>query len=182
MARTGCRRPVLSGKAKLLLKDRTAGADKADLVLWRWSRGARTDAADFGDPGATDQYAVCIYDATGSSLLFVANAPAGGACGTKPCWKALGKPPASKGFRYRDKERTPDGLLKVRLKPGADGKAKIILKGKGENLSVSPQGLPALPLPLPVTVQLQAGNGECWGATYSTALVNGPTTFKAKSD
>ena len=43
--------------------------------------------------------------------------------------------------------------------------------------------LPAVTsLVTPVTVQLRRAGGGCWGASFSTPSVSGPTLFKAKSD
>jgi hypothetical protein len=69
----------------------------------------------------------------------------------------------------------------VILKAGADGAAKIIIKGKG--LGVDMPALGALTSPL--TVQLKrAGGTVCWGATYTfpPALKNTSTMFKDKAD
>ncbi len=89
------------------------------------------------------------------------------------CWRALG----TKGFKYKDETQTPDGLDSILLRAGAEGKAKVMVKGRGSNLE-----LPALPLTLPVTVQLRAENGECWGATYFLeGAKNTPDQFKAKA-
>jgi len=41
---------------------------------------------------------------------------------------------------------------------------------------------PLLPLALPLRVQLQASNGECWEAVYSTSLENDAAGFRAQSD
>jgi hypothetical protein len=111
-------------------------------------------------------------------VLLRAAAPAGGLCGAskpKPCWK-----PTKKGYKYVDKDLTPDGLQRVDLKEGLlDGKAKILVLGKGDDLP-----MPALPLPLPLRAQLHAGNGRCWEAAYSAAGVkkNEAAEFKAKAD
>ena len=133
--------------------------------------------AFFGDPVAgPTNYVVCLYDQGG--LRLDATAPAGGTCGTKPCWRRTG---ASK-FIYTDKLLDPDGLLKVVLKPGfAAGKAKITVKGKGPNL-----GLPALPLTTPVRVQILQRLGQfprfCWEATFGTSTRNDAQRFSARSD
>jgi len=80
-------------------------------------------------------------------------------------------------YTYRDGKRTPDGLARVILGAGTDGDARVMVIGSGENLRV-----PILPLTPPVTVELQAANGECWGATYSSPVVNGIGEFRAKTD
>ena len=112
---------------------------------------------------------------SGGGLLLKSDAPAGGVCGTKPCWKALG----IKGFGYKDPLRTPTGADKVLLKAGLAGKAKTQFKAKGDNIQSF-----ALPLSLPVTAQIQSANGQCWAATFSlpSASKNDGSQFKGKSD
>lgn len=156
---TGCRRPVVAGRARLIIRD--AARDRSDKLLFKWKKGAATSAADFGDPvsGGTD-YELCIYDLAGPALLFAARAPAGGICGGHPCWKAA----TGGGFRYKDRYRTPDGLDRLVLRPGEAGKARIVVKGKGELLT-----LPALPLApgYSIAAQLHNSAGTCWEATFS---------------
>jgi 6-phosphogluconolactonase (cycloisomerase 2 family) len=175
MPKTGCRTPVVDLKSTLILKDKTP--DTKDLLVWKWVKGAETSFADFGDPSGTDSYTLCLYDASGpASVLRLATAvPAGETCGGQPCWAVLG----SNGYRYKDVEHTPDGILKALLKSGEAGKAKIVLKGKGENIPA----LPLLPLALPVRVQLQSTAGACWESGFDAAgqIKNDPTQFKGKA-
>jgi hypothetical protein len=68
--------------------------------------------------------------------------------------------------------------VKLKLKAGATGRAKIYARGKGVLL-----GPPAPPLTLPVTMQLLISNGittECWQTTYATSSTNGGTKFIAR--
>jgi len=170
----GCRTPIVAGGSSLTIKDKEAGAK--DRLVWKWAKGAATALADFGDPGATDGYTLCLYEepAAGPSIRLQAAAPAGGVCAGRPCWSAR----ASK-LKYVDKERTPDGLQKVDLKAGADGKAKVAVKGQGELLTV-----PSLPLEPPFRVQLLGAHGVCWEARYSAAGIrsNVPALLRARSD
>jgi hypothetical protein len=179
-AKTGCRTPAVPLKSKLLLVD--AADDAHDQLRWKFVKGAATDAAAFGDPTTDEDYVLCMYDASdpGGALLLENRISAGGTCGTKPCWKALGDPPASKGYRYKNKDRTPHGIQKMVLKPGVDGKSKVVIKGGQDHVFEGGPGAPALPLALPVTVQLQNASGECWQATYDTdgVGVNDPGFFK----
>jgi predicted acyl esterase len=172
--RTGCRLPTKTGSSPLTLKHRTP--DTKDTLTWKWAKGSTTAFGDLGDPLDADGYTFCLYDGGSPSgaLLFEASAPAGGLCGTKPCWKQVGSSTNPKGYKYSDKELTPDGIKTLRVLAGMAPKAKAIVKGKGENL-----GLPPLPLPLPVVAQLQAANA-CWEVTYGSATTNGPSVFKAK--
>ncbi len=169
-----CKVPTEPFKSQLVLKDKTP--DTGDVLAWKWTKGEATALADLGDPVAADGYTLCISSSSpAGALLLEAHAPAGGLCNDKPCWRAAG----TKGFRYKDKERTPDGLDKLGLVPGAEGKAKVIVKGKGQSLA-----LPALPLAPPLQVRLVAAGGACWQATFSAAGVtkNDAGQFKAKSD
>ena len=170
--RSACKLTTAPLKSVLQFKDRTP--DVGDQVVFKWSKGQATQTADFGDPINTDDYALCLFDGVGG-LLFESRAPAGDTCGTKPCWRALG----IKGFSYKDALHTPEGVDKIILKAGLQGKAKTQFKGKGDNLPAF-----SLPLSLPVTAQLQAENGQCWEATFSTAgsKKNDATQFKGKSD
>ncbi len=168
---TGCRAPAQAGKGTVLLKDKSP--DKKDGLNWKYIKGAATTLADFGDPLTATDYTLCIYDQSAADQpILLAHAPAGGTCGTKPCWKAI-----KGGFKYNDKLFTPDGLQQVLLKSGPATKAKILIKGKGDNLP-----MPTLPLSPMVTVQLKNESGVCWEARYSTAQKNVPVQFKAKAD
>jgi hypothetical protein len=170
--RTACKLGTLPKKSSLLFNDKTP--DTSDQVTFKWVKGQETQTPDFGSPLTSDGYALCVFDAA-NNLVFKSTAPAGGVCGTKPCWKALGV----KGFGYKDSARTPDGADKITLKAGLAGKAKAQFKGKGPDLPSF-----GLPLPLPATVQLQSGNGQCWAASFSAAGVstNTATQFKGKAD
>jgi hypothetical protein len=140
---------------------------EASKLEWVWNAGSATTAADFGNPLSTDDYTLCVFDGTQPAphLLFSASAPTGSTCGAKPCWRAVGDPTGRAGFAYRGRSPfSSGGLSRMRLRPGRSGRAKIAVQGRGSNL--------ALPSPLlvapPVTVQMQAGSGQCWEATYVT--------------
>jgi cysteine-rich repeat protein len=167
-----CRTPTLPAAAQLQTKSVVAGVK--DLLKWKWTKGQATTLTDFGDPVTTDAYALCVYG-PGPATLLGAPIPPGGACGSKPCWKATGN-----GFKYTDKTGAVAGLTGIELKPGDGGKASVQVKGKGSNL---PFGSLPQTLPLPLTVQLQR-DGQCWGATFSAAgaTSNADGQFKGKSD
>jgi hypothetical protein len=174
---TGCKGMTKPLKATLFLQDRSP--DDLDQVKWKWSSGEATSFQDLGDPLHADAYALCVYDAS-SQLLMRMVAPAGGTCGTKPCWKMIGSAIVPKGYKYKDFDGLPNDLDGLVLKAGADGKAKMTLKGKGVNVP-----MPALStLALPLTTQLQSGNGQCYEATFSSSgvTVDTSTLFKAKGN
>jgi cysteine-rich repeat protein len=168
-----CRAPTIPGKSQLILKNYFLGSDR-DTLKWKWGKGAATSAAALGNPLSTTDYELCVYD--GTSLVIGSRATAGGNCDGKPCWKAIG----GGGFKYQNKGLYPNGLQKLTIKAGPDGKAKILVKGKGSWIR-----MPSLPLsqnPM-VTVQLINGEGECWRDTYSApARANESGIFKDKGD
>jgi hypothetical protein len=136
----------------------------------------------FGDPLGVDAFTLCVYDASSTGVVYRGDAPTGGTCGTKSCWKGLGKPAGSKGYAYLDKGATPHGVRMVSLRPGVAGKARTAVQAQGDLVSVSPTRFPTMPLVLPVRAQIQATNGECWAATFGTPLRNDAAKFQAKSD
>jgi hypothetical protein len=159
----GCLQP---GKALLFIKE--LSPDSKDQLLWKWDKGEATDALDFGDPESATSYTWCLYedpDGNGSqpsSLLLALEVPPGGVCAGKPCWKALG----DKGFKYKDKELMSDGASQLLLKAGDEGKAKVLLKGKGDNL---PFPVPFLAFSPNAVITAQLVNDEltCWETSHS---------------
>jgi 6-phosphogluconolactonase (cycloisomerase 2 family) len=175
----GCDQPTQAGAAKLLVKDDSL-LDRKDKVVWKFVRGPATTEGDFGDPAGTfNDYALCIYDGSATGAFLEALMPTGGGCGRGndlggvPCWKAV----PGKGFKYKRRDTVPHGIVAAKLLAGAEGRTKLIVKGKKEVLPLG-SGTPTLP----VTVQLQNANGDCWEAVYSTARRDDGVIFKAKSD
>ncbi len=152
----GCRAPIAPRASSLRVK---LGDPSHQSLQWKWTRGAATTPAEYGDPtiATGTSYALCLYDG-GPSLVAEAHIPAAGLCGTgaKPCWRAT-----SKGWVYKDSFAATDGMKTITLKGGAAGSASIIVKGFGTALDVPP--LPAAP---PLTMQLVNSAGLCWDASY----------------
>ncbi len=166
-----CRLPVKPGKSKLVLRDQLI--DARDKAVWKWASGQATAFGDFGDPMSTDDFELCLYSGGGTSILLSSRMPAGGDCAGKPCWSVAGP-----GFKYKDKEGTPDGASKLKLKAGSEGRAKAVFLGKGSLLDLGSLG----GVELPIRAQLRNSSGACWEATYSTAKTNDAASFIAVSD
>lgn len=158
----GCRNV---GRATLAVTDATP--DTHDRLVWMTKQGTGTTPADLGDPRNTTGYALCVYDGGGG--LHTATAPAGGTCAGRACWSS-----AARGFRYRDKDRTPDGIDRLTLDVRGPGDTRIAIKALGENLDT-----PAIPLALPVTVELRNADGVCWQSTFGAAGRNAAGRFRA---
>jgi len=165
----GC---TVGSKSRLSMRHRPpAGQDR---LSWRF-RGAAVDPADLGDPRVDTRFALCFYASTPASL----EVPAGSLCSGDPCWRGLGRPPGSKGFRYWDPAAATDGVSRVLLHPGDVRQGRADLDGRGDQLT-----LPALPVGFPLRVQLQGGNGSCFEATFSAAGVtrNDARLFLGRAD
>jgi len=164
---TGCRRPTRSRAASLSIHHRSDASN--DRLSWRWTHGAATSKGDFGNPLATTDYQLCVYDGSGRTIGR-AGAPPGGSCGSRPCWHET-----ATRFTY---VRAGRSSLTLALRAGADGKAAILARGSGVALDLSP-----MPVSQPVTVQLKSSDGTCWEATYTApASANGPAKFVDRSD
>jgi hypothetical protein len=160
-----CRQPFVGGKAFFLLKDK---ADPSDRVIWKWLLGSDTDKAEFGNPLGTESYRLCVYD--GGTPLFDMGANAGATF-----WRDT-----PSGYTFKNRDTTSDGTQGIILRAGDDRKAKIIVKGKGDNLDMPALGA----LAGPITMNLHQSSGPlCWGATYSSPFLrNDSEIFKDRAD
>jgi hypothetical protein len=148
------------------------GLDLRDRVSWKW-KGAGVTFPDFGDPTLATSYRLCVYDADSNvrSVAVTTSAPAGGTCGTRPCWKT--KP--ERGYQYINRTGSADGLTKLKLSTnGADGSIKVTAKGAGFDA-------PELPLEQDVDVvaQLVSSDAGCWQTTLTMpASINDDSRFR----
>ncbi len=173
---TGCRFTP-PGKSQVKIKDRAR--DRKDRLNWRWKRGAETTLEEWKNPvEGSATYRLCVYDSSAKDQpLSEIDVPPGGVCDGDPCWTLL----EDKGYKYRDKLQTPDGIEGMNLVHGLGGKAKIKVKGKGENLRTPT--LAPIGLALPVTVQLLIDDGIttlCWQSVFTTVKKTSDEDFSAK--
>lgn len=162
-----CRAPIARLKSRLLIKRGTT-PEKSKLS-WKWTKGAATALDDFGDPTDDTAYALCVYDARRGIPTLIARVAADPGQG----WL----PKGTKGFQKKDSEGVTDGLRKLALGAGPDGKAKITLAAKGAGTPAN-----ALPVTTPLTAQLRNDVGVCWGATYASPKKNDATQVNAKGE
>jgi hypothetical protein len=131
-----------------------------DRVTWRIPKLEATSAADLPDPQTTD-YAVCFYLLDSHEELVLGHeaiAAAGVGCGRPRCWTRN----ASGGVGYAGGPLRPDGIVSLRVRPGAHGKAQLGFVGRGTNLAFpGPQWIFGGEL----IMQVQAG-ASCWSAYY----------------
>lgn len=167
-----CRQPTAERKSVLLLRDKMP--DDRDRLVWNWRKGEATLKSEFGNPLATDGYALCLYE--DDALVQGFEIPAGQQCSGRPCWKET-----TRGFSYKDRDLTPDGVSTLRMTEGqVDGKTTLGVRGKGVRL-----GMPDLTaLTGVLEVQLQrTGDPLCWGAVYTPPFKkNNGLLLRALSD
>lgn len=158
-------------KGKLKYKNDPTGTD--DVLSWKWSNGIATTQGEFADPTDSADYQFCMFGerSGGPDVLIAAEVPA-----DATLWRAIG----SKGYKYKDKTATHDGISKIVAKGGADGKAKIIVKGKGAALS--DPTLPLAPGTSGIRVQLtNPATGVCWESEFPFGTVSvDDTSIKGK--
>lgn len=154
----GC---ALPGKASVrVLHD--AGDPARDSISWKWGRGGAFDSADLGDPTSTTSYSLCLYDHEGGVVRTVARLEAS----VGAAWK-----PAGAGVAYKDPAGAGSGLRKIKLKPGAAGRAKVLVSATGAAMGLAaPYSVDALFAQDPdVVVQLVNNEGHCWSSTFASA-------------
>ncbi len=140
-----------------------------DTLSWTWKGGVPISQSDFGSPDSATDFSLCIYDSEGLKLS--STIPAGGTCGGRDCWREK-----SKGWYYGGASTPPDGIRRVRLKPGDANQATLKVSGRGTDLSI-----PDLGLAPHVTVRLKRDDGTpCWQSHFHTPEVNSSKRYKAR--
>jgi hypothetical protein len=173
---TGCFDTVTPKKSVLTFSRRGGDPAKGGL-RWRW-KGEATAATDFGTPKFGTGYALCIYDTSANPQPRIqAQVPASGTCGSIPCWRDLGGNVGG-SVEYYYGATNDDGVLRMRLDPGATDRNNVSVQGKGVNLN-----LPSAALSPAVTVQAQARNGKCWSAQFGSFIrKNEANAFSGRSN
>lgn len=153
-----CAEPM-AGKSVLVVRD---NADSSrDKLVFRWRGEAALAGEDFGNPTATTDYELCIYDDKPSpggpaTLVYSLSAPHGAK------WSLTGA-----GYRMLDPSAAPDGVRLIKLRPGGAGKSKILVKGKGANLGLVPHNDGVFfSQSDDVTVVLRASDAQCFKSVF----------------
>jgi hypothetical protein len=136
----------------LILKTDPDGGDGERLRL---RLKDEVDPADLGDPTATTDYTLCLYQIDNSGVRRTIASmliPAGGTCSGSDCWSGGSR------FIYKDKTMSTDGIRSIRL----DSKG-IAIAGAQSNLPLPP----ALIADRSVTTKVTASDGtstKCWSS------------------
>jgi len=167
----------------LIVNEKVAGKEK---MILKMLKGPASTQSDFGDPTVTagTTYDICLYDGSGSIAGALRVDRAGDACGAKPCWKSIGgAPPDGKGFLYKDKSTSSDGVKLIKVKAGSANKTKLIAKGKNNSKAgqlEQPTGITgALAGASSAIAQVHAG-GTCYSMDFTDVKKAEPDFFKAK--
>jgi hypothetical protein len=148
-----CHQGTVPRDAKLRFAD--SANDARDALRFASARGAATELAELGDPRVDTDYQLCVWIVSDGEPALVADplAPAGSG------WTAR-----KHGFRYKAAAGVnADGIRKLRVRAGADGKTLVRVRAKGAAVEK-----PALPLAEGDTAVAQLHNtlGECWQAVF----------------
>ncbi len=158
-----------------------ASHPKFDFLSWSWHQGEETTLADLGDPTVDTDYALCVYDGAATAQTEL-EAPAPG---TDSLVLGLDAPSGrgwvesffSAGFDYFHVGNL-DGLNTIHLEPGDEGEAHALVIGSGAGLGLDAlEGIDGDQ----VISQIQASNGQCFGAQVGVSFTNGPQ-FPASTD
>ncbi len=137
---TGCLTAFQKGV--LLVNEKNPGKEK---IVAKFIKGPPLSQTDFGNPlntGGT-AYDLCIFDAFGQLAGSFTIDRAGDLCDGRDCFKKLGQdPPNGKGYKFKDKGLTSDGVLLALMKGGGPGKSKILVKTKNSE-GTMPTGIAA---------------------------------------
>jgi hypothetical protein len=103
---------------------------------------------------------------------------AGDLCRGKPCWKTIGgDPPDGRGYTFRDRDTTSDGIKTLLLKGGDEGKSKVVIRGNGANL---PSGVTAaLVSTTDVRLHLRLDGSSCLATTLGDVRTQHADRFRA---
>jgi hypothetical protein len=151
----GCRRATLPLKGSLAIKN--PGGVTKDTILWKLKKGEATALGDLGGPATTYQF--CLVDGVGTTLYSTETLPLDTCVSGAACWRDT-----TVGIKYTDPNGGAEGLRKIVVKSGEDGRA---------GATVRVQGQPGftfgfLPFALPVTVRLANSDGQCWAESFGT--------------
>ena len=171
-------------RASLSVDERRSGKEKLSASF---SKGPALAQVQFGDPtlvGGTD-VALCVYKDDGARAAALEVARAGASCGSKPCWKPLGKPsPDGRGFAYKDAAGSADGVRSLKLKGAGAGKSSLSVGASNRGPTVAsalPTGIAAaLATTTEVTLQLHTSDGACFEATLDDVTRQEVDRFKAR--
>lgn len=146
-----------------------------DRLTWKWSKGEAVDQGDLGSPATDTTYTLCIYDSSAASANLAGRL-------TVPPSIGLWQDRNPNGWKYSNKAGWQDGVTKIDLKTGIDGKAKVTLSARGSILALPPafSGSEFFDQDPSVVVQLRAG-AECWTSEFVApgTKLNSAGGFKA---
>jgi hypothetical protein len=173
MAREDCYQSSVPASGSLSISDAPSGKDR---LVWTWSNGVGTSEADLGDPTVSGDYAVCLYEKSGSSAGLISewDVRAATTCGADPCWKKT-----TDKVSYSDKKLAQGSVARISVRAGSNGdKLRVSILAP----ALSPPRLP-LDTTSPVRIQLlNTGTNACWESVHSQARTNEPRLFRSMAD
>jgi hypothetical protein len=167
----GC---IASEKGVLLVSEKTASKEKLKISLKKLL--PTVTQSQFGNPiSGTTIYKICVYDSSNQLSGEYTVARAGDLCDGLSCWSAV----KDTGYKYTDKSAAADGILKMTLSGGDQGKGKVSVIGKNGTGKMPLGVAAALTGDTSVTVQLLTSDAACFGLTLADVKKADGLVFKA---
>lgn len=145
-------------------------------LKWNWQSGEAFSQNVLGNPLASTDYRLCVYDSVSELdrlAAWVEIAP------SSTRW--IDKNP--KGFKYKDKTGSEDGASAIKIQPGGADKTRVKMVAKGANLVLPDAVGPGyFHQDSQVVVQFVNSSGTCWTTEFlgDDMLTNTTDSFRAK--
>lgn len=169
--RTDCIGEAVPSRSRLHIRQKP-GVPNRDRFSWKLRKAASMTPGVLGDPTQDTGYELCVYVEVAGSCSLILHPDAAAGSG----WKRR-----HRGFAFKAKAGVhPDGIRKLRLRTGKNGRGRIVVKGKGPLLD-----LEALPMPegASILVQLYNDEDQCWSTEFGAApLIDTDRRYKDRSD
>jgi cysteine-rich repeat protein len=161
-------------RQQLMLKN--TGDPSKNRLTWRWTTEDSVYQVDLGAPDDDTKYTLCVYDTTGAVPSLATRVDLANGW---PPWTSN----TPKGWSYKDKNGSTDGVQKLQIRTSYVGRASAKLSAKGANLPLSSpiSGVEYFDQDPNVIVQLLSSEGLCWTAEFATSIKNDGAQFKAKA-
>lgn len=166
---------IAPAKGSLLINEKKPGKEKLKVSLSKL--GTALTQAQLGNPvSGNTAYKVCVYDAANQLTGEYTVARGGQTCGDDPCWAAM----SDKGYKYKDKAGTADGITKMQLVGGDAGKGKVKVMGKNGSGQLPTGVAAAMQNQTAATVQVLSSSAICFGVNLTDVKKADGAIFSAK--
>lgn len=169
---TGC---VVAGRATLAVDESRPGEETLEARLSRLASDG--NATDFGNPvGGDTAFTLCLQHESGDVAGRLDVDRAGDVCdGGQPCWRWT-----SKGYGYRDRAGTADGMRRIEVTTGHPGRSAVRLRAKSDAAGSLPTGIASLLRgSTRTTLRLVTSDARCFDGMLTKVWTDDGRRFRA---